>query len=81
MSHTPHRLADDFPEFRARIAELRESDRHFARLAEDYEAVNDEIHLSEINVHPLEDLAEVLKRKERGALKDAIYAMLSRAPA
>ena len=81
MSHTPHRLADDFPEFRSRIAELRENDRHFARLAEDYEAVNDEIHLSETNVHPLEDMAEVLKRKERAALKDAIYAMLNRAPA
>ncbi|SFE63207.1 YdcH family protein [Roseivivax sediminis] len=78
MTHTPHRLAEEFPAFRETIAELRRSDAHFAKIAAEYEAVNDEIHLAESNVHPMEDLQEVHKRKERAALKDAIYAMLTR---
>ncbi|SLN43523.1 hypothetical protein ROJ8625_02159 [Roseivivax jejudonensis] len=79
MTHTPHRLVDDFPEHRETIHDLRRSDAHFARLVAEYEEVNDAIHLSEINARPLEDLEEMLKRKERAALKDAIYAMLTRA--
>ncbi|ETW12591.1 hypothetical protein ATO8_11254 [Roseivivax marinus] len=79
MTHTPHRLAEDFPDHSADIAALRRSDAHFARLAEEYDQINDDIHLSEINVQPLEDMEEVLKRKERAKLKDAIYAMLTRA--
>ncbi|ETX29270.1 YdcH family protein [Roseivivax isoporae] len=81
MTRTPHRLADDFPGHRERLADLRRTDAHLARLAAEYDALNERIHLSEINVMPLEDLEEVQCRKERAALKDAIYATLTRAPA
>ena len=40
MSHTPHELADAFPGDAAAIHRLKESDAHFAALAERYHVVN-----------------------------------------
>ena len=36
MSHTPHELAEEFPEKAEQIHALRQSDPHFAKLAEQY---------------------------------------------
>ncbi|SLN41954.1 hypothetical protein ROA7450_02035 [Roseovarius albus] len=77
MSHTPHELAEEFPEFAVKIADLKQSDTHFARLAEEYHEINRAVHRAEINVEPVEELAEVDMRKKRGALKDEIYRLLS----
>ena len=77
MSHTPHELAEDFPEHADRIAALRQDDAHFARLADEYHAVNREVHRAETNVEPTSDahLAEI--RKVRMMLKDQIYGYLT----
>ncbi len=80
MTHVPHQLAEDFPEHKARIAELRASDAHFAKLAETYAAINAEIHRMETDVTPTDDATQTAKRKERAALKDEIYAALTRVP-
>jgi len=80
MSHTPHELAEDFPEFADRISALKQKDPHFAKLAEQYHELNRQIHRAETNVAPMETLAEDQLRKERAALKDEIYALL-KAPA
>lgn len=77
MSHTPHELAEEFPEFAVKIADLKQSDTHFARLAEEYHQINRAVHRAETNVEPVEELAEVDMRKKRGALKDEIYRLLS----
>ena len=77
MSHTPHELHEEFPEFAEKISELKVSDAHFARLAEEYHEVNRDVHRAETNVEPTSDLAEVDMRKKRAALKDQIYALLS----
>lgn len=77
MSHTPHELHEEFPEFDARIAEMKASDAHFARLAEEYHEINRAVHRAETNVDPVGELAEVELRKKRGALKDELYRMLS----
>ena len=52
MSHTPHELAEEFPDATDRIHALKETDGHFARLADEYHAVNRQIHRIETNVEP-----------------------------
>ncbi len=76
MSHTPHELAEEFPEFVERIHDLKMSDAHFAKLAESYHDVNRKVHRAETNVEPVEQLAEERMRKARAMLKDQIYARL-----
>jgi uncharacterized protein YdcH (DUF465 family) len=76
VSHTPHELAEDFPEYVDKIREMKASDMHFAKLADEYHEINRRIHRAETNLEPIEHLAEDQLRKQRGALKDQIYAML-----
>lgn len=77
MSNTPHELAAEFPEHASKISELKQSDQHFARLADAYHEINRAVHRAETNVEPVEELAEVDMRKKRAALKDELYRMLS----
>lgn len=79
MTHTPHELAADFPEFADKIHELKSADAHFARLADTYHDVNREIHRIETRVEPASDMREEELRKQRVALKDEIAAILSKA--
>lgn len=79
MTHTPHELAEEFPDKAAQIRELKASDPHFARLADRYHEVNRAVHRAEANVEPMDDLAETELRKTRAALKDEIYGLLTRA--
>ena len=79
MSHTPHELAAEFPEFAQKISDLKQSDAHFAKLFDEYHEVNRAVHRAETNVEPVEELAEVEMRKKRAALKDELYGMLSKA--
>ena len=80
MSHTPHELAEEFPDAADRIHALKETDGHFARLADDYHEVNRQIHRIETNVEPASDAFQTQLRKQRMALKDEIHAILT-APA
>ena len=75
MSNTPHELPDEFPQFAAKISELKQADAHFAKLAEEYHALNRAVHRA--LVEPVEELAEVEMRKKRAALKDELYRMLT----
>ncbi|QGX97785.1 DUF465 domain-containing protein [Roseovarius faecimaris] len=81
MSHTPHELLEDFPEHADRITELKTTDAHFARLSEEYHALNRAVHRAETNVEPVDALAEQEMRKKRAALKDELYRILTAAPA
>ena len=76
MTHTPHELAADFPEFAERITELKETDAHFAKLAAAYHDVNREVHRAETDVEPTSDEHVAELRKKRMALKDELYGML-----
>lgn len=76
MSHTPHELAHDFPEYADAIAELKGKDAHFARLMDEYHEINRAVHRAETNVEPVADLTEDEMRKKRMALKDELYQML-----
>lgn len=77
MTHTPHELAEEFPEYADRIPALKAADPHFARLFEEYHDINRAVHRAETLVEPLEELAEVQMRKKRAMLKDELYHLLS----
>jgi len=77
MSHTPHELAEEFPEHAAKMSELKQSDAHFANLFDSYHELNRIIHRAETNVEPMDDLAETELRKQRSRLKDQIWGYLS----
>lgn len=76
MSHVAHELADEFPEFKDKIHDLKLSHAHFAKLADRYHDLNREIHRVEAaGVNIADDHFEQLK-KQRLALKDEIFQML-----
>jgi uncharacterized protein YdcH (DUF465 family) len=79
MSNTPHELAEEFPDATERLHALKLSDGHFARLAEDYHAINRAVHRAETGVEPVDGLRETEMRKERARLKDEIARILASA--
>lgn len=76
MSHTPHELAEEFPEHAATIHDLRASDAHFANMCEAYHRTNRAVHRAETNIEPTSDTHMIEMRKERIALRDQVYAYL-----
>lgn len=76
MAHTPHELAEEFPDHVAKMHDLKVSNAHFARIADAYHEVNRTIHRAETNVEPMDDMTIEGFRKQRLRLKDEIYAML-----
>jgi uncharacterized protein YdcH (DUF465 family) len=79
MSHTPHELADAFPQDAAVLHQLKLNNAHFARLADEYHAVNREIHRIESEVDAASDeRAEALK-KQRLNLADEIGMIVASA--
>ncbi|MDG4647476.1 YdcH family protein [Roseibacterium sp. SDUM158017] len=77
MSHTPHELAQDFPQDAEKIHELKVSNPHFAKLMEAYHDVNRSVHRAETGVEPVDQATETEMRKERMRLKDEIAGMLA----
>ncbi|MEM7545380.1 MAG: YdcH family protein [Pseudomonadota bacterium] len=77
MTHTPHELAEEFPDKTDLIHELKTNDRHFKKLFDDYHEVNRAVHRAETNVEPLDSLAEQDLRKRRMHLKDELARMLA----
>ncbi|GAA0757100.1 hypothetical protein FHS52_000381 [Erythromicrobium ramosum] len=79
-AHTPNELADVFPDNADALHQLKLTDAHFARLAEQHHTVNREIHRIETEIDAAsDDRLEALK-KERLHLLDEIAAMLEAAP-
>ena len=79
MSNTPHTLAEEFPGKTDLIHKLKVSDAHFARLLDQYDQVNDQVHLAETNVQPMDQFEEEKLRKRRLQIKDAIAEALAAA--
>ena len=76
MTHTPHELAEEFPEHVERIHELKSANAHFAKLADEYHDVNRAIHRAETRVDTVSEEHEEDMRKRRAALKDEIFKMI-----
>lgn len=81
MSHTPHELAEEFPQHTDAMHRLKGEDAHFARLFDEYHDVNRAIHRAETRVDAIDQTAEEALRRQRVSLKDQIWGMLSAAPA
>ncbi len=79
MSNTPHELAEEFPDKVELMSSLKQSDAHFAKLADEYHEVNRAVHRAETNVEPVSPQAETDMRKQRATLKDEIWGILSKA--
>jgi uncharacterized protein YdcH (DUF465 family) len=79
MSHVPHELAEDFPEFKDKIHQIKAEDKHFDRITEEYHKVNREIHRLETRVEAATEEHEQQLRRQRMALKDEILFTLNKA--
>ncbi len=77
MSHTPHELAEEFPQHAERIHELKLGNAHFDRLCTQYHEVNRAIHRAETRIDVVAEDHESTLRRQRLALKDEIATMLA----
>ncbi len=76
-----HSLAREFPEYQSLIHTLKTSDTHFARLFNEYEAADKAVIRAEEGLEHLGDLALEELKKQRLALKDALYDLLKKGAA
>lgn len=76
MSHTPHELAEEFPDHVETIHRLKTENTHFARLFDEYHAVNRAIHRAETLVEPTDEMHEQEMRKQRMVLKDELFGLI-----
>lgn len=77
MSNMPHTLQEEFPFAIDKLRALKGADPRFAKLLEDYDAINDRVHRAETHVDAMDELAEVALRKQRAAIKDEIARALA----
>lgn len=77
MAHTPHELAEEFPEHVDKMHELKIGNAHFAKLFDAYHEINRAIHRAETDIEPTDDFHIEDMRKKRLHLKDEIYGMLT----
>ncbi len=76
MSHVPHEIPDEFPEYKNKIHDLKINNGHFSRLFDEYHELNREIHRIEAaGINTSDEEFESLKLV-RLRLKDEIYEML-----
>lgn len=73
-----HSLVNELPEYRKAIHDLKISNNHFAKLFDEYNDVEHEIHRIESGAeNTSDDYLEKLK-KERLKLKDNLFAILQK---
>jgi uncharacterized protein YdcH (DUF465 family) len=79
MTIEHHSFAEEFPEFKDLIHELKLNDNHFKRLFDEYDSVDKEVvrFEQEVEVACDEHLEDV--KKKRLKLKDELYAILTKA--
>ena len=71
-----HDLIHEFPEFSGKINELKAKDPAFAKLMEDYDALDRRVRELEELAQPVADETMEDLKKERLKLKDELYALL-----
>ncbi len=77
MTVDHHDLVHEFPEHKERIHQLKMDNAHFAKQFDAYHEVNNSIEVLENNESPVTDEALEDLKKQRLALKDELYAMLT----
>ncbi len=76
MTHTPHELAEEFPDDQEAMHQLKLSNAHFGKLSDEYHDVNRQVHRIESEIEPASDFALEDLKKKRLALKDQISSMI-----
>ena len=79
MNIPNHSLAQDFPELREQIHQLKTTNAHFSKLFGEYDAVEHHIHRIETGAEVASDERLEILKKQRIRLKDELYAMLKNA--
>ena len=77
MTLEHHKFANEFPQFKERIHELKVKDTEFAALMKEYDEMDDEIYRIEMGIEtPSDTYTESLKVK-RVYLKDKLFSIVS----
>lgn len=77
MALEHHKFANEFPQFKKRIHELKVKDAKFSALMKEYDETDDEIYRIENDIETPSDLyTEALKMK-RVVLKDKLFKIAS----
>ncbi len=79
MLNEKHDLIHELPEHRETIHNLKMTDKHFARLFEEYHEVDHEIHRIETGEETPSDEYVEGKKKQRLNLKDNLLKMIKEA--
>lgn len=74
-----HSLAKELPEYKEQIHQLKMENRHFAKLADEYHDLDNEIIRIEEGVENTTDEYVDGLKKKRLHLKDELFAMLKKA--
>lgn len=77
--HTPNELTEIFKRDRELVTKLKGSDAHFVRLAEEYHAINRQVHRIEAETEAASDERTETLKKQRLALLDEITAIVTKA--
>lgn len=77
--HTPHELTTIFKRDREILTQLKGSDAHFARLAQEYHEVNREVHRIEAETEAASDERHETLKKQRLSLLDQITVIVGKA--
>ncbi|WP_087020104.1 YdcH family protein [Thaumasiovibrio subtropicus] len=72
-----HDLVTDFPHFSERIAEMRQQNADFKEMSQQYDDLDKQIRVLELNDSPISDMAFNRLKKHRAHLKDRLYHMLT----
>lgn len=76
MTGEHHDLVHEFPEYREQIHNLKMTNKHFAKLFEEYHTINNNVELMEGEVTPTATDVEEGYKKRRLQLKDELHTML-----
>lgn len=77
MSHTPHALIEELPEFAEAIVARKQADPHFARLVDAYHDINEAVVRGETNLAPTDDFHLEEMKKARLAQLDELKRLLT----
>ncbi|MFC6440116.1 YdcH family protein [Bowmanella sp. JS7-9] len=76
MSIEKHDLLHEFPDHHHTIRHLKMNDKHFARLFDQYNALDAEVRRAELGVEHLSDADLDSKKMDRVHLKDELWQLI-----
>jgi uncharacterized protein YdcH (DUF465 family) len=76
MDLLKHDIVHEFPEYKDKIHALKMGNQHFAKLFDQYDALNHEIAKVETGGGVMSDEALEVEKKQRLKLKDEIFKMI-----